>query len=118
MSFRSAFPAAVLAASALSGSCAQANPQISVSAGRIPRHEKLTVQGNGFAPKQNVSSHLLRADGSEFPVLPLLTDSRGAFTHTIDTMILELGTHELWVMDDTSGRTSNRVQFEVTLDYR
>jgi hypothetical protein len=64
-----------------------------------------------------VSSHLVRADGSEFPVLPLLTDSDGAFTHTIDTIILELGFHELWVVDDATGQESNRIRFEITFDY-
>ena len=49
--------------------------------------------------------------------VPILTDAHGAFTHTIDTMILELGRHELWVVDDRSGRTSNHVQFEVTFEY-
>jgi len=102
---------------AIAASCAQAEPQIRLSSERIPRHWKLEVQGAGFTRGQNVSSHLRRADGSEFPVLPILADARGEFTHTIDTMILELGAHELWVVDDQSGRTSNHVHFEVTFEY-
>lgn len=93
------------------------NPQIQISSERIPRHWKLEVHGTGFTPTHNISSHLRRSDGSEFPVLPILTDAQGGFTHTIDTMILELGQHELWVVDDQSGRASNHVQFEVTFDY-
>jgi hypothetical protein len=92
-------------------------PQIRISSDRIPRHWKLEVRGNGFTPTHSVTSHLRRSDGSEFPVLPILTDASGEFTHSIDTMILELGVHELWVVDDQSGRTSNRVQFDVTFDY-
>jgi len=114
---RIALLAVLLTAPVIAASCSQPNPQITVSSDRIARHRPLEVRGVGFAAKQNVSSHLRRADGSEFPVLPILTDSEGQFTHTIDTMILELGTHELWVVDDTSGRTSNKVRFEVTFDY-
>ena len=106
-----------MAAATAAASCTQASPQISLSSDRVPRHWKLQVQGAGFTPGQNASSHLRRADGSEFPVLPILADPRGEFTHTIDTMILELGSHELWVVDDRSGRTSNHVQFEVTFEY-
>ena len=95
----------------------EVEPHIRISSERIPRHWKLEVHGRGFTPTHNISSHLRRADGSEFPVLPILTDTHGEFTHTIDTMILELGSHELWVVDDQSGRASNHVQFEVTFDY-
>ncbi len=95
----------------------EVEPHIRISSERIPRHWKLEVHGTGFTPTHNISSHLRRSDGSEFPVLPILTDTRGEFTHTIDTMILELGSHELWVVDDQSGRASNHVQFEVTFDY-
>jgi hypothetical protein len=92
-------------------------PHIQISSEKIPRHWKLQVHGTGFTPTHNISSHLRRADGSEFPVLPILTDAKGEFTHTIDTMILELGTHELWVVDDQSGKVSNHEKFEVTFDY-
>ena len=117
MRVRSARLALLFAAAAIATSCADPNPRISVSAEQIPRHWKVDVRGAGFTPKHNVSSHLQRSDGSEFPVLPILTDSRGELSHTIDTMILELGPHELWIVDDASGRTSNRVRFEVTFDY-
>ena len=95
----------------------EVEPHIRISSERIPRHWKLEVHGTGFTPTHSISSHLRRSDGSEFPVLPILTDTHGEFTHTIDTMILELGSHELWVVDDQSGRASNHVQFEVTFDY-
>jgi hypothetical protein len=115
--YRSTFLAVALTAALLAVSCTHTNPQISISSQQIPRHWLLSVQGAGFTPTHNISSHLRRADGSEFAVLPILTDSRGAFTHTIDTMILELGTHELWVVDDASGKTSNHVTFDVTFNY-
>jgi hypothetical protein len=109
--------ALAVAIAAVATSCAQANPQITLSSEQIPRHGHVEVRGAGFTARQNVSSHLRRSDGSEFPVLPILTDERGEFSHTIDTMVLELGSHELWVVDDRSGRTSNHARFEVTLDY-
>ena len=95
----------------------EVEPHVQISSEKVPRHWKLEVKGSGFTHTHNVSSHLRRADGSEFPVLPILTDDHGKFTHTIDTMILELGNHELWVVDDQSGRASNHVTFEVTFDY-
>jgi hypothetical protein len=74
------------------------------------------MKGTGFTPKHNVSSHLKRPDGTEFPVLPILTDDRGEFTHDIDTLLLMPGTHEVWVDDDASKMSSNIVKFEVLLE--
>jgi hypothetical protein len=103
---------------AIAGGCSpQADPQIRLSSEKVPRHWKVEVTGSGFTPTHNVSSHLRRSDGSEFPVLPILSDARGAVSHTIDSMVLESGPHELWVVDDQSGRTSNHVTFDVTYDY-
>ena len=70
----------------------------------------------GFTPSQNVTSHLLRPDGTEFPVLPILTDSQGEFTHDIDTLVLFVGAYELWVVDDASNVSSNIARFQVTRD--
>ena len=95
-------------------SCAQNAPKLTLSATRIPYHGHVGVKGTGFTAKQNVSSHLRRPDGSEFPVLPILTDDRGEFTHDIDTLLLEKGTYEVWVLDDSSKTTSSVVRFEVT----
>ncbi len=72
------------------------------------------IQGSGFTPKHNVMSHLRKPTGEEYPVLPLLTNDRGEFTHDIDTLVLIHGVHELWVVDDGANLTSNHVQFEVT----
>jgi hypothetical protein len=108
---------ALAIAALAAASCARPNPTVRVSSERIPRHWMLEVQGAGFTPQRNISSHLRRPDGTEYPVLPIATDGRGEFTHTIDTMILNLGAYELWVIDDASGKTSNRVRFEVTYDY-
>jgi hypothetical protein len=107
----------ILAAAVLAVSCGGAEPRITIETDLVPRFTPLEFRGTGFTPNHNVSSHLVRADGSEFPVLPLLTDSDGAFTHTIDTIILELGFHELWVVDDATGQESNRIRFEITFDY-
>jgi hypothetical protein len=110
--------ALVVMTAAAAMACAQPDPQVRLSSDRIPRHGHVEVRGAGFTPQQNVSSYLRRSDGSDFPVLPIMTDAGGEFTHTIDTMVLELGPHELWVVDDPSGRTSNHVRFEVVLDYQ
>ena len=109
---------AVVALTIVSGCAPRIDPRIQLSAQRVPRHGKVEFRGTGFTPTHNISSHMRRSDGSEFPVLPILTDAQGAFTHTIDTMVLEQGTHELWVVDDQSGRTSNHARFDVTDDYQ
>ena len=103
----------------VTAACAQTNPatpKITISPVRVPEKGHVDVQGSGFTPKHNVLSHLRRPDGSEFPVLPILTDDRGQFTHDIDTLLLSVGTQELWVVDDASKVSSNVVRFEVTRD--
>lgn len=114
---RSALALLVVTAALIAASCTRAEPRITVSMEKVPRQWMLDVHGAGFTPSHNVTSHLRRFDGTEFPILPILTDSRGEFTHQIDTMILELGIHELWVIDDVTGKSSNHAKFEVTYDY-
>src|SRR5262249_27437823 len=94
-------------------SSAKTTPKLSLSTNRIANPGHVIVRGSDFTPKANVTSHLRRPDGAEYPVLPLLTNDKGEFTHDIETLVLTLGVHELWVVDDTSKVTSNKVQFEV-----
>src|SRR5688572_30548955 len=94
---------------------AQSRPTLTLSATRVRHHEFVMVSGTGFTPASNVSSHLRRPDGTEFPVLPILTTERGAFSHEIDTLLLNAGVYELWVVDDVTRVSSAAVQFEVTL---
>jgi hypothetical protein len=91
-------------------------PAVTLSPTRVPARGWVEVEGTGFTPYQNVTSHLLKPDGQEFPQLPILTDRDGNFTHEIDTLLLAVGTHELWVVDDTTGVTSNVARFDVTLE--
>ena len=89
-------------------------PTVTLSMRVVPAKEFIDVTGAGFTPNANVTSHLLQPDGREFPYLPILTDGNGAFTHEIDTLLLLVGTHELWVDDNTTGERSNIARFEVT----
>ena len=100
----------------ITAACAQTAPKITISTDRIPVKGFVAVRGTGFAPKKDALSHLRRPDGTEFPVLPILTDDRGEFSHEIDTLLLAIGVHELWVVDSASGVSSNVARFEVTLD--
>ena len=104
----------------LAVSCAQqaANPKIAVTKERIYRSAHTEMKGTGFTPNSNVYSHLRRPDGTEFPVLPMRTDDHGEFTHDIDSLLLSPGTHELWVEDEKSKKTSNVARFEVTSDQK
>ena len=94
----------------------QTQPKLTISSTRARAYAWVHVQGTGFSVKKNVSSHLRKPDGSEYPVLPLLTNDRGEFTHDIDTLLLPVGTMELWVVDDATQVSSNVVKFDVTTD--
>ena len=93
-------------------------PKVSLSATRVRTPDHVTFQGYGFTARANITSHMKRPDGVEYPTLPLLTDEHGNFTHDIDTIVLTLGVHELWVIDDTTNMASNRVAFEVISEVR
>ncbi len=96
--------------------CAQTTPTITVSPARVLHHDHVDLRGSGFAAKSNAYSHLRRPDGSEFPVLPIVTNERGEFEHDIDTLLLGPGVFEVWVEDSKSRATSNVARFEVTTD--
>ena len=70
------------------------------------------MYGKGFTPKQNVQSHLRRPDGTEFREVSILTDAHGEFVHDIDSLLLLRGVHDLWVVDSTTGQTSNVAHFD------
>jgi hypothetical protein len=92
----------------------QINPTITLSRERIPRAGWTKMFGKGFTPKADVRSHLRRPDGTEFREIPILTDEHGEFIHDIDTMLLLRGVHDVWVVDSTTGQTSNVVHFTAT----
>ncbi len=98
------------------GTDTENTPTVTVSLDRVPDQGNLDVKGTGFTPNQNVTSHLLKPDGTEFPFLPILTDSNGEFTHEIESLLLDAGVHQLWVVDDASNVSSNIARFEVTKD--
>src|SRR6476646_5196557 len=96
--------------------CAQSTPTITVSPSIVLHHDHVELRGSGFTAKSNAYSHLRRPDGSEFPVLPIVTNDRGEFEHDIDTLLLGPGTFEVSVEDSKSKATSNVARFEVTTD--
>ena len=89
-------------------------PTLTLSMTRVPAKEWVDVVGTGFTPHANVTSHLERPDGTEFPELPIMTDANGEFTHEIDSLLLLVGPHQMWVLDDTTGQRSNVAEFIVT----
>jgi hypothetical protein len=90
-------------------------PTIKISHTTIPVKSFMHVQGSGFTPKSDLYSHLKKPDGDEYPVITMLSDAKGEFTHEIDTLLLQIGTHELWVIDAKTGVTSNVAKFDVFL---
>jgi hypothetical protein len=97
-------------------SCAQRTPQLTLSPGKVHLGAEVTMHGLGFTPKKYGLSHLRRPDGTEYPVLQLLTDERGEFTHQIDTLLMDVGTYEVWVVDENSKAVSNTARFEIQLE--
>jgi len=106
----------VLLALFLTAAFAQTQPKVTITPTKVQHTGHVDMRGTGFTPKSNVSSHLRRPDGTEFPVLPMMTDDRGEINHDIDTLLLTPGTHEVWVVDEKSKASSNIARFEVTLE--
>ena len=92
---------------------AQKKPEISVSPARVKSGDPALLTGTGFTPNRSVMSHLRRPNGSEYNPLRFRTNERGEFVHKIDTVMLDVGTFEVWAEDESSKLLSNRVQFTV-----
>ena len=110
--------ALLLFLTALLSACSaeEKKPVVTLSHEKILHKGWVDVKGEGFTPRANVSSHLLKPDGKEFPMLPMLSNDRGEITHEIDTLLLAPGIHELWIIDDKTGVSSNVAKFQVMLE--
>jgi hypothetical protein len=71
------------------------------------------LMGTGFIADRAVMSHLRKPDGSEYNPLRLRSTATGELVHKIDTVMLDLGTFEVWIEDENSKVLTNRVQFTV-----
>ena len=83
---------------------------------RLKSGEILYVTGTGCTPGSAVVSHLTRPDKSEYNPLRLRANANGEIVHKIDTVMLDIGTFEVWVEDEKSKSVSNRIQFFVESD--
>jgi hypothetical protein len=97
----------------VAGFYAQKRPEISVSPTKVKMGDPVQLTGTGFTPNRSVMSHLRRPDGTEYNPLRFRTTDRGEFSHKIDTVMLDVGTFELWAEDEASKVISNRIQFNV-----
>src|SRR5438094_10317293 len=91
--------------------CVQTKPTVTVSPAKVLHTGHVIMRGTGFTPKANVTSHLRRPDGTEFPVLPMLTDDRGEVMHDIDTLILTPRVHEILIVADSPKDSSHVAAF-------
>jgi hypothetical protein len=57
------------------------------------------VRGTGFTPNGQVTSHLMRPDGTEYPEMPMKADAKGVVTHEITIVPNTFGTYELQLED-------------------
>jgi hypothetical protein len=97
---------------------AQQKLLIKTDRSRLKVGEILYVTGTGFTPAGAAISHMIRPDKSEYNPLRLRANSSGEIVHKIDTVMLDVGTFELWVEDEKSKAASNRIQFTVESDLR
>jgi len=95
---------------------AQQKLVIKADRSRVKVGEILNVTGTGFTPDRAVISHLIRPDKTEYNTLRLRANAAGELVHKIDTVMLDIGTFEMWVEDEASRTTSNRIQFTVESD--
>jgi len=100
--------------SAQTPASASKGPQITLAPARLPQSGVTHLHGTGFTPLSDAVSHLKRPDGTEFPTLNFFTNDKGEFDHDIESFLLQIGTHEVWVIDTKTGVTSNVAKFETT----
>ena len=93
---------------------AQKKPEIRVSTSSVKSGELVMLTGTGFTADRPVLSHLLKPNGMEYNPLRLRANARGELVHKIDTVMLDIGTFEVWIEDEDAKVVSNRVQFSVT----
>jgi hypothetical protein len=91
-------------------------PRITLDIYRVPQGGYVYMKGSGFSPVAEVISHLKKPDGTEYPELIFVTDEKGEFSHHIESFLLLVGVHEVWVFDRKTGLKSNVEKFETTLD--
>jgi hypothetical protein len=97
---------------------AQQKMVIKADRSRVKSGDILYVTGAGFTPNRAVVSHLSRPDKTEYNPLRLRANAAGELVHKIDTVMLDVGTFEMWIEDEASMATSNRIQFTVESDVR
>jgi hypothetical protein len=93
---------ALLAFCCALASPALAAPSLSFSASQIYHGEIVQVRGTGFTPNGQVTSHLMRPDGTEYPQMPMKADAKGIVTHEITIVPNTFGTYELQLEDRTT----------------
>jgi hypothetical protein len=91
----------------------QQKPAIEVSADRVKSGASVYLMGTGFTPGRTAMSHLRRPDGTEYNPVRLRINDRGELSHKIDTTMLNMGTFEVWIEDESSKVVSNRTHFTV-----
>ena len=110
------FSLLALACSAQTTTPAPKAPQITLEPTRLPQSGVTHLHGTGFTPNSDAVSHLKRPDGTEFPMLNFFTNAKGEFDHDIESFLLQIGTHEVWVIDTKTKVSSNVAKFETTRD--
>jgi len=92
---------------------AQTAPKITISSIQTSHDDPVELRGTGFSANKYALSHLKRPNGTDYPILPFVTNDRGEFSHTLDSTLLSPGIHELVVIDEKSNARSNMVRFVV-----
>ena len=91
----------------------QKKPEITVSPARAKVGGLVMLTGTGFTPDRPLLSHMRKPNDMEYNPLRLRANAKGELTHKIDTVMLDPGTFEVWIDDETAKVSTNRVQFVV-----
>jgi hypothetical protein len=94
-----------------------AAPSVTFSVAQIYHGEYVQVRGTGFTPNGQVTSHLMRPDGTEYPEMPMKADAKGIVTHQITIVPNTFGTYELQLEDRTTKEVATQRFLMVPLTF-
>jgi hypothetical protein len=99
---------ALLALCCALASPALAAPVVTFSVTQIYHGEYVHISGTGFTPNGQVTSHLMRPDGTEYPEIPMKANAQGVVTHDLTIVPATFGTYELQLEDRATNTVATR----------
>lgn len=90
-------------------------PLVSVSPLAGKAGTKFDQPGSGFTPDSGATLHFKKPDGTEYPTVEKVTDTKGSYTNTWQSNLnTAVGIYQYWAVDRASKKVSPVVSFEIT----